>query len=329
MIRSSSRNNARGFTVVELLIVIIVIGILAAISIVAYGNVQKTARDKLVLSDIDGVAAEITRYGTQHQGVYGSAVAWYSPNGTNANINFMPSSGNIIDVVGVTNDYCIRVYNSSSATHTTLATAATQGSTPGACTLYGLGASIAAGGVAPITNMIINPDVESGSTSPNGPYFSPTLAIDSTTAASGTNSIKVTTDNVNPEGAIWWTGATASGGTVYTCSVSLKGTVGKTVSVSGRAYTAAGAYIGEGYSAVTATLSASWQRVSLTFTAPATTGKIGIQYVHSPAEAGVVIWGDAAMCTQGATVYDYADGSSTGWTWNGTADNSSSIGYPL
>lgn len=320
---------SRGFTIIELIIVIVVIGILAAITIVTYNGIQARAIDKGVQSDIDGVASEVTHYGTQNQGVYGSAVAWYSPSGANANISFTPTSGNIVDVVAITNDYCIRIYNPNSITYKTLATAATQGSTPGACSLYGLGASIAAGGTAPITNMIVNPNVENGAISPNGTYYSPTIAIDPTTAAYGTNSLEVTTNSAYPEGAIWWTGPTASAGTVYTCSVSLKGTVGKAVTVSGRAYTSGGGYITEGLGAVAMTLSSSWQRVSVTFTSPATTGMIGIQYVHSPVEAGVNIWGDGAMCTQGATVYNYADGFSTGWTWNGTANNSSSIGYPL
>ncbi|MGB3946327.1 MAG: type II secretion system protein [Candidatus Saccharimonadales bacterium] len=40
----------KGFTIVELLIVIVVIGILAAITIVAYGSVQTNAKNKQVIS---------------------------------------------------------------------------------------------------------------------------------------------------------------------------------------------------------------------------------------------------------------------------------------
>lgn len=41
----SRRNNRHGFTIVELLIVIVVIGILAAITIVAYNGIQQRARN--------------------------------------------------------------------------------------------------------------------------------------------------------------------------------------------------------------------------------------------------------------------------------------------
>ena len=42
----------RGFTIVELLIVIVVIGILAAITVVAFNGVQRKARDTDRKSDV-------------------------------------------------------------------------------------------------------------------------------------------------------------------------------------------------------------------------------------------------------------------------------------
>ena len=42
----------RGFTIVELLIVIVVIGILAAITVVAYTGIQQRARVAVLMSDL-------------------------------------------------------------------------------------------------------------------------------------------------------------------------------------------------------------------------------------------------------------------------------------
>lgn len=57
-----NRQKQTGFTIVELLIVIVVIGILAAITIVAFNGVQKRARDTQRLSDANAIVKSIEQY---------------------------------------------------------------------------------------------------------------------------------------------------------------------------------------------------------------------------------------------------------------------------
>lgn len=54
--RQELRSGRQGFTIVELLIVIVVIGILAAIVIVAFNGVQNRANDVAVQSDLKSLA---------------------------------------------------------------------------------------------------------------------------------------------------------------------------------------------------------------------------------------------------------------------------------
>jgi prepilin-type N-terminal cleavage/methylation domain-containing protein len=56
------RKTLSGFTIVELLIVIVVIAILAAISVVAFAGIQNRANDSAVQTDIRNIAAKVMEY---------------------------------------------------------------------------------------------------------------------------------------------------------------------------------------------------------------------------------------------------------------------------
>lgn len=59
---SKLRSAPKGFTIVELLIVIVVIAILASISVVAYNGIQQRARDSQRFSDFSLMQKALTMY---------------------------------------------------------------------------------------------------------------------------------------------------------------------------------------------------------------------------------------------------------------------------
>lgn len=68
----SLKKRQGGFTIVELLIVIVVIGILATLVIVTFTGIQKKARDNQRQTDINAVNSQLAAFYTEH-GYYPTA----------------------------------------------------------------------------------------------------------------------------------------------------------------------------------------------------------------------------------------------------------------
>ena len=64
----SLQNRREGFTIIELLIVIVVIGILAGLVLNSFGNIQERARDTERQNDINSIHTALELYYTDNSG---------------------------------------------------------------------------------------------------------------------------------------------------------------------------------------------------------------------------------------------------------------------
>lgn len=101
-----SVSKERGFTIIELLVVIVVIAILAAISIVSYSGIQQRARDSQRLSDMNTISTALKLYAAE-KGSFpevsstGGAWAWEVSNTSGGPTNFLSplKTSNVISSV--------------------------------------------------------------------------------------------------------------------------------------------------------------------------------------------------------------------------------------
>ncbi len=292
----------RGFTIVELLVVIVVIAIIATITVIAFNGVQKRAQTAAVSAALNQASNKVNLYQVDYS-TYPNALA--DAGVTSADVSYQ--------YTGAASSYCITGTQGT----TSLYVSDTQGSpTAGGCPGQGQG------GVAAITNLAVNPRAQSGGggwSSNNGAI----VACSTGNAIAGHPLGIVTATKCNPVVA-----NTSSIMSLYNID-SLSNTatvrwVGVWVWASASGYKA---YTGNG-GAVNLS-AATWTFLK---TGSAAAGWSAM-YVQTQSGAAAPIT-DYAMATGvisvvGSGPYNYADGSSSHWVWNGTANRSTSTGPPL
>lgn len=100
----------KGFTIVELLIVIVVLGILAAIIIVAYNGVQRSAARSVVMHDVEQAAKEIENHRTTTTSLPVATTAVDDGRGIKA------SPGTTYEYTVTGNNFCVTGTSNAAAT---------------------------------------------------------------------------------------------------------------------------------------------------------------------------------------------------------------------
>jgi len=333
--RSTFSARSRGFTIVELLIVIVVIGILAAITIVAYNGIQDRARTSSVTSALTQASKKLAVYQVDNPDSY-------------------PVDRTALDAVGVKDSQAVSYqYTRTAGPPDSYCLTATTGSTSyrlssssstavkGGCPGHGVG------GVAAITNLATNPSFETTSGTVNGqpglagiaghPTNGSFAYQTSSWAQFGTSSVQITpstngsVDTFAQIPTSWFNsamqpnakisvaaylhmpqaGSATQDGRARRIHLVVNATSGTVILQTNAAPNAAGTYLVRGVLTVPSDfLSLSFARLYNGHS------DINVQW-----DGLTVVAGDYPNLVP-------QDGSSTDWTWNGAANNSTSTGPP-
>ena len=300
--------NKKGFTIVEVIVVIVVIGILTAITVVSYGAITHDTKVQGMQNDLQNAAGVLKKYRSD-TGEYPATLA-------EADVKTVSDATFTYQRDYLSGSFCL------------------MGTIDSTSYIIESDSRTAQEGVCPIINVAMNPGSEVCNWVVYGFYSAPVARVSVSSGPDPGYAFQTTTNSTaNSQGLIHTITERAVGGVQYTCSMSYRavdsGSVGYGIVFSGRGGTPSGAYISEGWGAKTLTLTTAWQRDSITFTTPTNTGVMYLQYKLTSPASGVGIRTDGIMCTEGSTNYSYADGDATGWGWLGTPGISPSKGLPL
>jgi prepilin-type N-terminal cleavage/methylation domain-containing protein len=320
-----ANNKNSGFTIVELLIVIVVIGILAAITIVAYNGIAQRATVATLVSDLNGASKRLKLDQVTSTGY--PATTSLADNGNGLKASAGTTYQYTVDNTVNPQTFCLTATNGTTSYYSNQSGSPQ----PGACS-------------ASVTNLANNPSCESNVTNwaSNGGSFGTAVLSQGTTGFSGTATC-MQTSTVASTGVGGGPNIAAGGASNITASVpyTISGYVRvskiQRVALSFRWLNSSGGSIGSDIVNPTPIITAPnvWQRTSYTLTAPANATQVRY-FFYAVSGTSAANWAvgdtmevDAVMVNSGSTLYNYADGNTPGWAWSGATNNSPSTGPPV
>ena len=304
----------RGFTIVELLIVIVVIGILAAITIVAFNGVQNKAKASAAQSAVTQANKKVLAYAAQNADMYPPNLAAADVTNTEG-LQYNYNNGVSPRTYGITATNGNFSYYVSNAT--------TQPVSGG---YVGHGAN----GATAITNLATNPSFESTNAGVNA--YNATNTWATTGGSASARYVRATRSNTTGSSGLWMNVATIEPGKDYTLSIALRGNVNTLRDINIEWINPAGTTMVSRSMLSTVAPTTAWAVYSGTAMAPAGSAILRLAvYTQSSSTGALTDYADfdAIMVTEGSGQYSYADGNALNWVWNGTQNSSTSTGSPL
>ncbi|MDB5159910.1 MAG: hypothetical protein JWO99_173 [Candidatus Saccharibacteria bacterium] len=311
MIRKRN-SSSEAFTIVELLIVIVVIGILAAITIVAYNGVTSKAQVASLQSALNSSAKIIENARTTAGTI---AYPTTAPPDLDTSVTYANSVN-----AAILGGFCA-TKTTGSNTYMITSTNRTPHTGPG-CT---------------ITNYVTNPSFETGVTSSGTGWAAganATVAVNNTYGAStGSYSGVVTHSNTTSGGASAATSFSTTAGKQYSVTFAIRSASASipTVNVTIHSGSVGGSTPSDA-TTVSITPTATFTRYTSTFTADNAISDIVFDITGITSGQSFAL--DSVMATEGVNAGSYIDpltaavitGVTTVWTWAGTAGASTSSG---
>lgn len=311
-----------GFTIVELLIVVVVIAILAAITIVAYNGISQRAKDSTSQNAAAQAARKMATYSVDNADLYPVDEPTFLTyaNLQDSGLGTTSASGYQYTVSSDRKTYCLTTTTNSISYFTT---STNQTPVKGSCPGHG------ANGVSAITNLLTNTSVELNTANLLNIGNTADRSITRTQVSDAKDGAYVLRLTVGPSGGV--SGYGSESGSLqpgrYTGSLWIRSN--KALNVQPYFEGSAGR---TNISSQGANLTPGvWFRIRQTVdVTSAGTLKVGfLAGGNGTLAQNDYVDIDAFLLTAGDTLYNFSDGSSLNWVWNGTANGSTSTGQPL